>query len=90
MTTEPQTDATQSGNPPSHIVWFVPERENAPWTRIGAQWPTKAGTGFRQVLNFVPIGGGNIVVLPNTPKPDGDHGGSAYALPQPTSERSQT
>lgn len=31
---------------PTHIVWFVPERENAPWTRIGALWPTKNGNGF--------------------------------------------
>ena len=75
MTTETQPAAPTGGNQPSHIVWFVPDRNNAPWTRIGAQWPTKNGTGFRQVLNFVPLGGGNIVVLPNEPK--SDNGGSA-------------
>lgn len=36
---------------PSHIAWFVPERENAAWSRIGAQWPTKDGRGFRMVLD---------------------------------------
>ena len=68
-----RSGAVQSGNQPSHIVWFVPERDNAPWTRIGVQWPTRNGNGFRQVLNFVPTGEGNIVVLPNEPKPDGEN-----------------
>ncbi len=77
MNTEANPDTAKAGNQPTYIVWFVPERDNAPWTRIGAQWPTKNGTGFRQVLNFVPLGGGNIVVLPNEPKSDGDAGGSA-------------
>ncbi len=49
---------------PSHIVWFAPDRENAPWTRIGAMWPTRDGKGFRQVLDLVPTGKGNIVILP--------------------------
>ncbi len=61
-----QTPTT--GNAPSHIVWFVPTRENAPWTRIGAQWPTKAGTGFRQVLEMIPRAEGHIIVLPNDRK----------------------
>ena len=74
MTSETKTDAATS-NAPSHIVYFVPERENAPWTRIGAQWPTKNGKGFRQALNFAPLGPGNIVVLPNEAKPvaSGEH-----------------
>ena len=77
------TEATQTtgskpstGNRPSHIVYFAPSRDNVPWTRIGAQWPTKTGTGFRQVLDMIPRGEGNIIVLPNnrntdqTPKGD--------------------
>ena len=64
------TAKTQTGNgkrnaSPSHIVWFAPERENAPWTRIGAMWPTPNGKGFRQVLELTPVQPGNIVVLPN-------------------------
>jgi hypothetical protein len=58
----------KGGKAPSHIVWFVPERENAPWTRIGAQWPTKTGKGFNQVLDLLPLGEGHILVLPNEPK----------------------
>ena len=46
------------------------ERKNAPWTRIGAQWPTKNGEGHRQVLDMVPMAAGSIVVLPNEPKSD--------------------
>ena len=57
---------------PTHIVWFVPERENTPWTRIGALWPTKNGNGFNQVLNFVLLAEGNIVILPNEPKAEGE------------------
>lgn len=55
---------------PSHIAWFVPERENAAWSRIGAQWPTKDGRGFRMVLDMVPLGSGSIVILPYEPKAD--------------------
>ena len=40
---------------------------------IGAQWPTKNGKGYRQILNFVPLGSGNILVLPN--EPSADNGG---------------
>ena len=53
---------------PSHIIWFAPGRENAPWTRIGAQWPVKDGTGFKLALDMVPIGKGSIVALPYEPK----------------------
>lgn len=61
MTTKSNT-STQS---PSHIVYFAPERENAPWVRIGAMWPTKKGNGFRQILDILPLAEGNIVALPN-------------------------
>ena len=63
-----QTQENRKTTPPSHIVWFAPDRENAPWTRLGAMWPTKDGKGFRQSLDMVPIGKGNIVVLPYEPK----------------------
>lgn len=78
MTTSTETNLPKTGNAPSHIVYFAPDRENAPWTRIGAQWPTKNGKGHRQVLNMLPLGDGNIVVLPNEPKSDnGVDGGGA-------------
>lgn len=59
---------TNNTSAPSHIVWFAPDRENAPWTRIGAQWPTKNGRSFRQVLTVVPSTPGRIFVRPNEPK----------------------
>ena len=72
MTTETTSDAPKAGNKPSHIVYFVPERDKAPWTRIGAQWPTKNGKGYRQVLDMAPLAEGSIVVLPNEPKSETD------------------
>lgn len=62
------SENTRNTSAPSHIVWFAPDRENAPWTRIGAQWPTKNGKSFRQVLNVVPSTPGRIFVRPNEPK----------------------
>ena len=50
---------------PAHIVWFVPEREGAPWSRIGALWPTKNGAGFRMHLELMPMAAANTVILPN-------------------------
>ena len=70
VTVETKTETTAKGKPPSHIVYFVPHRDNAPWTRIGAQWPIKNGKGYRQDLDMVPLGWGNIIVLPNEPKSD--------------------
>lgn len=61
------SENTQNTTAPSHIVWFAPDRENTPWTRIGAQWPTKNGKGFRQVLNVIPTAPGRIFVRPNEP-----------------------
>ena len=57
---------------PTHIVWFAPERENAPWLRLGALWPTKNGKGFNMSLDLVPVAAGNIVILPNEPKAEGE------------------
>lgn len=58
----------RGGNAPSHIVWFVPEREGAPWTRIGRCWPTKTGKGLRLALDLAPLGAGSLLVLPNEPR----------------------
>ena len=57
-----------AGNAPSHIVYFAPNREGVRWTRIGAQWPTRNGKGYRQSLDMLPLGEGAIYVLPNEPK----------------------
>jgi len=63
-------ETTRQTRAPSHLIWFVPNRENAPWTRIGAQWPIKDGTGFRMALDMMPVGEGSIVALPYEPKSD--------------------
>lgn len=70
LTTETQSDGNQNGSRPSHTVWFVPEGDDPFWTPIGAQWSTRNGTGFRQVLNFLPVEKGHIVVLPYKAKGD--------------------
>jgi len=63
MTKQKQPVApTHSG--PAFIVWFVPEREGAPWTRIGALWPTKTGKGYRMSLELMPVAQGSTLVLP--------------------------
>ena len=61
-----------TANPPSHIVWFVPEREGAPWTRIGALWPTKNGRGFKLTQDMHPLAAGSVLVMPNEPKAEGE------------------
>ena len=62
------SENTRNTSAPSNIDRFAPDRENAPWTRIGAQWPTKNGKSFRQVLNVIPTAPGRIFVRPNQPK----------------------
>lgn len=63
------TPPTASSRPgPAFIVWFVPEREGAPWTRLGALWPTKSGKGYRLSLELVPMAEGSTLVIPNEPR----------------------
>jgi hypothetical protein len=47
---------------PALIAYHVPEREKAPWTRIGAAWDHKDGKGFTLNLDLVPANGGRIVL----------------------------
>lgn len=58
------TTNTRKSNSPALILWFVPERENAPWSRVGALWPTKNGAGFRIQLEFMPVIPGGLFALP--------------------------
>lgn len=69
--TAKKSEKTKTSNQPSHIVWFVEDlgEDRKPiWHRIGAQWPTKNGKGFRQTLKFFPNANGQLVVMPNEPK----------------------
>jgi hypothetical protein len=47
---------------PDYIVYFVPERKNAFWTKCGAAWGHKDQLGFNVQLDFVPVGDGRIVM----------------------------
>jgi hypothetical protein len=60
------TEKTPSPTPnaPAFIIWFVPERDGAPWSRIGALWQTKSGKGYRMSLDLVTLAAGHLVVLP--------------------------
>ena len=70
MTRTPNTKA------PQLIAWHVPERENAPWTRIGAAWRHDDRKGFSLQLDLLPAAGGRIVLRANEPKPATPEGGA--------------
>ncbi len=53
---------------PVLIAYHVPERDNAPWARIGAAWDHKDGEGFTLELDLLPVGTGRIVL--RAPKAD--------------------
>ncbi|HKJ74232.1 MAG TPA: hypothetical protein VKA19_08970 [Alphaproteobacteria bacterium] len=47
---------------PDLIAYHVPEREKAPWSRIGAAWDHKDGDGLTLELDLVPVATGRIVL----------------------------
>jgi hypothetical protein len=47
---------------PDYIVYFVPNRKNAFWTKCGAAWGHKDQLGFNVQLDFVPVGDGRLVM----------------------------
>ena len=55
---------------PAFIAWYVPDRENAPWTRLGAAWPHQDGKGFNLDLELMPTTGGRITLRAFEPKQD--------------------
>ena len=67
MTTT-QNTKTETAKAPDFIAYHVPDREQAPWTRIGAAWAHKDGKGFGLDLDLVPATGGRIVLRVNEPK----------------------
>ncbi len=59
------SNQNRKGTPPSYIIYHVADRDGAPFTRIGAAWPTKSEKGLRLQLDLVPIQGGTITLMPN-------------------------
>jgi hypothetical protein len=58
---------------PSHIKYWAPERENAPWTRIGVLWPHADGKGFSEQCDLQPAANsepGRIVFRVYEPRKD--------------------
>ena len=58
MTDEPNTETKA----PALIAYFVPDRENAYWTRIGAAWAHRDQDGFNLDLELIPAKPGRIVL----------------------------
>ena len=53
---------TKETRNPDYIVYFVPNRKNAFWTRIGAAWNHRDGKGLNIETDFVPVGDGRFVL----------------------------
>lgn len=53
---------TKETRKPDYIVYFVPQRKNAFWTKIGAAWNHKDGKGINIETDFVPVGDGRFVL----------------------------
>lgn len=47
---------------PDFTAYFAPDRDNAPWTAIGAAWEHADGEGFNVRLDLVPHTAGKIVL----------------------------
>jgi len=62
---------------PAFVAYHVPERENAPWTRIGAAWTHQDGEGYTLQLELVPMAGGRIVLRKFEPKAEAQAQGEA-------------
>lgn len=58
---------TEEKKAPALIAYHVPDREKAPWTRIGAAWDHKDGEGFTLQLDLVPLSSGRIILRASDP-----------------------
>jgi len=58
---------------PTLIAYHVPERENAPWIRIGAAWDHEDAKGLNLLIDVLPIGFTGRIVL-REPKPKAEAG----------------
>ncbi len=58
----------QESKLPAFIAYHVPDRDKAPWARIGAAWDHKDGEGFTLQLDLVPVATGRIVLRAYDPE----------------------
>ena len=58
---------TAASKAPSHIAYQVREGkgDKGYFTRIGAAWPNKKGTGFNIQLDAVPLNGRITLLIPS-------------------------
>lgn len=61
-------------NTPAYAAYFVPDRKNPIWTRIGAAWKHKDGDGLTLQLDLVPASAGRIVLRAVEAKPEPEAG----------------
>ena len=67
------------GRKPSHTLWYVQdftaegeEEKRERWTRVGAAWLHKSGSGMNLNIDFYPAAPGKYVILEYKEKPKGD------------------
>lgn len=68
------TDQKTRKNTPALIAYHIPDREGAPWNRIGAAWEHEDGKGFSLQLDLIPVATGKITLRHYEPKPDQEAG----------------
>lgn len=69
MTRKNTNDRTRNHDKsPAFIAYHVPERDKAPWARIGAAWEHGDGEGLTLQLDLVPVGSGRIVLRTYDPE----------------------
>jgi hypothetical protein len=62
---------------PAFVAYYVPERDGAPWVRLGAAWAHQDGKGFSLDLELMPTNGGRITLRVFEPKQDQTEGEGA-------------
>ena len=54
---------------PTFFAYHVPDRDNAPWIKIGAAWDHADDKGLNLMIDVLPIGfSGRIVLRAPSPK----------------------
>ena len=57
------TKKTKTSKKPAFTAYYVPDRENAFWTKVGAAWKHEDGKGYSLKLELMPLGNDGRLVL---------------------------